>query len=159
MISSGGGLTFITWCTPIPEGRLLPKQRFTKQRNNILIYISACPILFCSTAVPRLTPVWAADECKDRIVATLSPRNNYREQESANNQTANGVIIGLVCRRRKQANGKSCISTSVDLFVISHNKVNCKLEGNIVNHTGRLPNFHRALAANWCRLIKEHRNL
>lgn len=54
---------------------------------------------------------------------------------------------------------KSCISTSASLFEISHNKVNCKLEGNILNHTGCLPNFHRALAANWCRLIKEHRNL
>lgn len=44
-------------------------------------------------------------------------------------------------------------------LVCDFTQQSCKLEGNILNHTGRMPNFHRALATNWCRLIKEQRNL
>lgn len=156
MISSGGELTFITCYTPVLDGLPLTKQLITKWKT-------ICAFLwepYCFVALYSLSTLLCRqrEHLSCRNIATLSPQKNYREQESMNNQTPNSAIIRLVCRR-KQANRKSCISTSVSLLVISHNKVNCKLEGNILNHTGRLPNFHRALAANWCRLIKEHRNL
>lgn len=157
MISSGGELTFITRCLPNSQGPSYDKTTFL-----------FCRWIQMQCQIPMLLSMflcWPWQNIYHIITSEKKQKTNKpREHDGVNNHMPNRTIIALLHRRSKQANRKgkkkkSCISTSASLFAISHNKVNCKLEGNILNHTGCLPNFHRALAANWCRLIKEHRNL
>lgn len=161
-------VTLITWHALVP-GSLPLFTCLVKKLRHELCLLFPCVLICCLplnylSMLRCLTKlnVWVANVCKDWTFATLSPRKNYRKHKSANNQMPNNTIMELLHNKTKQPNrrSKSSISTfHTSLLVCDFTQQSCKLEGNILNHTGRLPNFHRALATNWCRLIKEQRNL